>query len=628
MERRAFGTWSSSLDAARVAQAGVRFGQPAGFRGDRFWIEGRPDEGGRQVLVRSDAGGGISDVVPGDVNVRSTVHEYGGGDYAVCAHGIALAAPEGGASWLEGLGTGTPSALPGARRDARYADFAISPDGEVVMCVEETHHDDREPTNQLVALHRSTGRRVVVEAAHDFVSSPVFSPRGDRLAYLVWDHPRMPWQGTELKACALTQREFGSARSVAGGERESIFQPAFSPDGTLFFVSDRSGWWNLYAMRGDRAEALAPRRAEFGRPQWVFGMQTYGFAANGEVICRVGQGGRSSLMRVHAETGAATEIPLPFSSIDGVAVSEMEVILVAASERENSTVAVLDLETGALSRLRGGGAGLSEETISVADPRTFATSGGESAHGFFYAPRSDRWLGPEGASPPLLVRTHGGPTSASGAALDSSIQFFTSRGFAVFDVNYRGSTGYGRAYWEALGGQWGVLDVDDCEAAAADAVARGEADPSRLAIRGGSAGGYTTLCALAFGTAFHAGASYYGIGDLSLLAEDTHKFESHYTDWLIGPYPEARALYRERSPLHAADKLTCPVIFFQGMRDRVVPPNQAETMVAALRDTGIHCEHVTFAEEGHGFRRADTIVACLERELAFYRHVFGLTGKA
>jgi dipeptidyl aminopeptidase/acylaminoacyl peptidase len=626
MERAPYGTWRSPLGADRVAVAGVRYGQPQTFRGDGFWVEGRPEEGGRQVLVCATSGGVVRDLTPAGLNVRSTVHEYGGGDYAVGSGGGVFALAEGGARVFSWEAPSEATALTGALADARYADFAISPDGDSIACVEEVHREGREAQNRLVLFGRATGSRHVVAEDHDFVSSPVFSPDGDRLAYLTWDHPRMPWQGTELRVCGLSGGEAQGARRVAGGPSESIFQPTFAPDGTLVFVSDRSGWWNLYALRGGASHPLAPRAEEFGRPQWVFGMTTYAFSGE-EIVCRVGVEGSSRLARLDPTAGTLEFMPLPVSEIDGLAVSGPEVWMVAAGAHEARGVAVYNLENRSLARIRGGGAaGLADDVIAVAEARQFATAGEETAYGFFYAPVGDGVRGPEGESPPLLVRTHGGPTSASGSALDLSIQYFTTRGFAVFDVNYRGSTGYGRAYWEALAGQWGIVDVEDCAAAATDAVARGLADPSRLAIRGGSAGGYTTLCALTFGDVFHAGASYYGIGDLELLARDTHKFESHYTDWLVGPYPEARALYRERSPLHFARSLRRPVIFFQGLRDRVVPPNQAETMVAALAAAGVDHEYVTFANEGHGFRDATSLVTALERELGFYRRVFDLGG--
>jgi len=593
---------------------------------DDYWIEGRPAEAGRQVLVRSRSGK-LSDLTPVGLNARSTVHEYGGGDYVVAGERAVFSDAAGGAH-LQSLEEGCAAPLPGSSSGCRYADFAVSPDGRFVAVVEEEAKAGDEPTNRMLVIEIANGARRVVDESYDFVSSPCFAPDGSSLAYLGWNHPHMPWQGTELRRVPWSQDGPGATHGVvAGGSDESIFQPSFSPDGHLTFVSDRTGWWNLYRLEGEKLRSLAPRDAEFGQPQWVFGMRTYGYRNSQEIVGVFREGGFSLLFFLAVGGGELSESHFssdaPLTDIDAISVEPDRALLIAGGPNRARGVLRFELATGETEQLAGGEEVLEDAWISRAESRSFAT-GASRAHGFFYAPKNPLQSAPAAAKPPLLVRTHGGPTASSGSALDLSIQYFTSRGFAVFDVNYRGSTGYGRDYRLALAGQWGVIDREDCEAAALDAVRSGDAHPTQLAIRGGSAGGYTTLCALTFGDVFRAGASHYGIGDLSLLARDTHKFESRYTDWLVGPYPESQALYRERSPLHHSELLTCPVIFFQGSEDRVVPPNQAETMVEALAARGILHEYHCFEGEGHGFRHAKSIIAALEGELAFYRRVFGL----
>jgi dipeptidyl aminopeptidase/acylaminoacyl peptidase len=443
----------------------------------------------------------------------------------------------------------------------------------------------------------------------------------------------MPWDGTELWVAEIgADGALASPRRVAGGAEESIFQPAWSPDGQLHFVSDRSGFWNLYRWledprSPDTLQALCPRSAEFGAPQWGFGMATYGFAADGRIICAFTEGGRWRIAALEPRAGRLTPYDMPYTTISmyaGVRVHDRRAVFVAGSPSEPESVVELDLERGSLHVLRQSTTfRIEPEYLSIPEPIEFPTTGGRTAHAFYYPPGNRDFQGPTGERPPLIVLCHGGPTSAAGSTLDLRIQFWTSRGFAVANVNYGGSTGYGRAYRERLRGTWGVVDVDDCAHAARALVARAAADPLRLAIAGGSAGGYTTLCALAFRDVFRAGASYYGVSDLEALARDTHKFESRYLDRLIGPYPAARELYRERSPIHAADRIRCPVIFFQGLEDPVVLPNQAEIMVEALKSRGVPVAYLGFAGEQHGFRRAETIVQALEAELYFYGRVFG-----
>jgi dipeptidyl aminopeptidase/acylaminoacyl peptidase len=435
----------------------------------------------------------------------------------------------------------------------------------------------------------------------------------------------MPWQGSELWVAALdTAGTPIETRRVAGGADESVGEPRWSPAGELHFVSDRSGWWNLYRERSRRIESLHPRDAEFGEPHWVFGQAMYGFAADGSIVCVFDQDGRSHLARMEARGDAFSELATPFCAIRNLRVGPGFVACIAASETEVEAVVRLDLASGAWRVLRRASEiALDPGDVSIAETITFAGSGGAPAHAFFYPPRNGSFTGPAGAWPPLLVASHGGPTSATNPALALARQFWTSRGFAVVDVNYGGSSGYGRAYRERLEGQWGIVDVDDVVAAARFLVARGDVDGARLAIRGGSAGGYTTLAALTFRDFFQAGASHFGVSDLEALARETHKFESRYLDSLVGPWPASADVYRARSPIHFPERMTSALILLQGAEDKAVPPSQAETMYRAVRANGLPVAYLLFEGEQHGFRRAATIRRAFEAELYFYGRVFG-----
>ncbi len=619
MERAPYGSWRSEIRSADVAAGARRLSQPRIDAGFVYWLEGRPTEGGRQVVMAASAGGEPTARTPSDVNVRTRVHEYGGGDFL--AAGPALYCSDDADGRVRTLGRGAPLTPAGAR----YADFAVSPDGRWLVAVEERAREGREPTNHLVAISLPGGGPPVTLAPDfDFVSSPTFSPSGDRLAFLGWNHPNLPWDGTELHELAWGPRGAGTRRHVAGGDRESIFQPRYSPAGHLTFVSDRSGWWNLEQERGGDRVALCPRAAEFGRPQWVFGLSTYDFIDEGRLLCVRGEGGRYALGTLSLEDGTLHDIALPYDAFDGVSVEGEEAALIVAGPGTAPTVGRLELVSGRFTPVRASLAEAPDPArLAPSESWTFATRDGDTAHAFLYRPTHPDHEGLSGTRPPLLVKSHGGPTGAATSALNLGIQFWTSRGFAVVDVNYRGSTGFGRAYRDRLRDAWGILDVADCVDAALGLVEQGVVDAERLAISGGSAGGFTTLCALTFHDVFRAGASHYGIGDLEALARDTHKFEARYLDGLVGPYPEARERYVERSPIHHADRLSCPVIFFQGLEDRVVPPSQAEAMVAALAARGLPHAYVPFEGEQHGFRRAENQQTALEGELYFYSRVFG-----
>ncbi|MGH2620099.1 MAG: prolyl oligopeptidase family serine peptidase, partial [Anaerolineales bacterium] len=513
----------------------------------------------------------------------------------------------------------------------RYADGRLTPDGQWIVCVRESHLADGEARNEIVAVQpQGSGEPRILATGRDFYAAPRPSPEGKSIAWLEWDHPRMPWDGTELWLGDFSNTSsLDHPRKLAGGPTESIFQPEWSPTGTLHFVSDRTGWWNLYRWAGDRADALLPMEAEFGSPAWSFGYTHYAILPDGRIAAMYSKDGLDYLGWMPPEgrewapidTGLTSFSPhgLHFETVSG------RLIIVGGAPDRPPSVYALDIETGSLEILSTLESNLPDPSyFSHPRPIIFPTTGGQIAHALYYPPRNGDHQAPIGTLPPLIVISHGGPTSSTTSEFYLPRQFWTSRGFAVVDVNYRGSTGYGRPYRESLYGTWGVYDVEDCIAAAQYLVDQGKADPERLIIRGGSAGGYTTLCALTFHDEFAAGASYYGVADLETLARDTHKFESRYLDSLIGPYPEAVELYQRRSPIHFAGQLACPIILFQGLEDQVVPPAQAEIMVEALQSKGLPHAYLAFPGEGHGFRQADNVRRALEAELYFYSRIFGI----
>jgi len=621
----ACGSWASPITAEQIARSSVGLGQIALDAQDVYWTEMRPAEGGRNAIVRW-RDGVTQDILPAPFSARTRAHEYGGGAFTV-VDGVIFFSNDGDQRLYRLAPDGAPRALtPEAGR--RYADGVPDRTRQRLLCVCEDHDAGGEPVNTIVGVDLDgAGEPRTLISGNDFYAAPRLSPDGRRLAWLAWNHPDMPWDGTELwLADVAPDGSLADARRVAGGRDESVFQPAFSPDGTLYFVSDRSNWWNLYRLRHERVEALAPMEAEFGLPQWVFGMSTYAFESARRLVCAVNRAGTWQLAVLDTDTLGTDFIETPFTEFSGVTAAHGKAVFIAASPVLPTSVVRLDLVARRHEILRSS----SSETpdpgyLSAPQALTYATTDGELAHAFYYPPENRDFRALTGERPPLLVLGHGGPTAAASSGLNLKIQFWTSRGFAVLDVNYRGSTGYGREYRRKLDGRWGVADVEDCVAGARHLVESGLADGKRLAIRGGSAGGYTTLCALTFHDLFRAGAAYYGVSDLEALARDTHKFEAHYLDRLVGTYPEHRDLYRERSPIHHVERLSCPVIFFQGLEDRVVPPDQTEKMADALRAKGIAVAYVPFAGEAHGFRRAENIRRALEAELYFYSRLFGFS---
>jgi dienelactone hydrolase len=625
------GAWPSPISAAIVAAGAAPLSQTAIDGADVYWLAGRASEGGRNTLLRQ-RGADVAELTPAGAapfNVRTRVHEYGGGALLVDAGTVYFSHFADNRLYMLRDGqAAVPLSEAGSRR---YADLVADRARARLIAVCEDHANAGYPDNCIVAIGLDGSQSTLV-AGSDFYAAPRLSPDGSQLAWLSWMHPRMPWQGTELWLAEVGADGLHNARLVAGGADEAICQPEWSPAGVLHFVSDRSGWWNLYRCAADghgAASALCPRAAEFGSPHWTFGNAMYGFRSEHDIICTYIEEGVSHLARLSGVDGSLTPIATPYQDMRELRVAGDVLVLLGGAPTIATELARIDLASGELTVLARSIAALpaaiDSADLSVPESIAYPSANGRTAHAFYYPPQNARYQAPAGSLPPLMVIGHGGPTSMATNTLKLATQYWTSRGFAVLDVNYGGSTGFGRAYRDALKGQWGVVDVDDCVAGARYLAARGVVDSARLVIRGGSAGGLTVLCALAFHDVFKAGASYYGVSDLAGLDADSHKFESHYTDYLIAPQPQAQALYRQRSPIHHADKLRSPMIFFQGLDDKVVPPPQSEVMVEALRRAGVPVAYLTLEGEGHGFRKLDSIVRTLEAELYFYLRMFGVT---
>jgi len=622
-----YGSWASPITSDLIVAGTVGLSQPLIDSNDIYWIEMRPSEGGRSVIVKRDSEGHIADITPPGFNARTRVHEYGGGDYAVRDGEVYFSNFSDQQIYVQRKG-GPPEALT-AVPNMRYADAFVDHQRRRLICIREDHTVvGREAVNSLISLNFAGdyGAGEVLVTGNDFYSSPRLSTDGARLAWLTWNHPNMPWDESELWVAGIKgDGSLDAPERVAGGNQESIFHPQWSPRGELYFVSDRNGWWNIY--RQDRAgvvEAVIEMEAEFGMPQWVFGMSTYAFESAERIVCSYVEEGIWRLATIDTETRRLEPVKCPYTDISYIRSSPGYDVMRAGSPTEPLSLVRLDLNTREFEVLRkANNIDIANGYLSQPETIEFPTEDDRIAYGFFYRPTNANYRAPANERPPLLVLSHGGPTAASTASKSLTIQYWTSRGIGVLDVNYGGSTGFGRAYRDRLKGKWGIVDVDDCVNGARYLVARGDADPNRLMISGGSAGGYTTLCALTFRGAFKAGASHYGVSDAEALAKDTHKFESRYLDGLFGPYLQARDVYYARSPINFTDRLSCPVIFFQGLEDKVVPPSQAEIMVAALEAKGIPVAYIPFAGEQHGFRQAQNIKRALDGEFYFYSRVFG-----
>jgi dipeptidyl aminopeptidase/acylaminoacyl peptidase len=615
-EQRPYGTWKSPLSAADTVGGVVDFGLIAVDGEDLYWVEVRPSEAGRHVLVRRDRDGHISDVTEPPINVRTRVHEYGGGAYLVGGGQVAYSEFSDQRLYLLGSGPITPE--PPTPGGLRYADGRFLPDGGIV-CVRESHGDD-EPVNEIVMVDPASVTVTVLATGRDFYSNPRPSADGDRLLWLEWDHPNMPWDGTTLVTATITEEGLVDRHEVAGGPDESIFQPEWAPDGGIVFVSDRTGWWNLYHATGTAVVPIHAREADFGGPAWIFGYKTFGFLSGGRILATYWEKGTDHLCVIGAD-GTLTDLPDELTLHNYLLTDgESRAWFAGHGAHFPSAVYQLDVDGGNRELIRANPMPI--DAAYLPEPRafTFPTGDAEVAHAVHYPPANPEFTAPEGERPPLIVKIHGGPTSLSPPRVRTDFLFWTTRGFAVVDVNYRGSTGYGRDYRNRLRMNWGITDVEDAVAAARYLVERGEADEDRLIITGGSAGGYTTLAALAFEDAFSVVCSYFGVADLGLLVDDTHKFESRYLDGLVGTDREEM---RRRSPLYSVDRIEVPVVLFQGLEDKVVPPEQAEVIAAGLAESGIPYAHITYEGEDHGFKKAENITHSLESELAFYAMVLG-----
>ncbi len=593
-----YGTWTSPITSEWLTLSQKKFGTIVLDKDTIYWDEMRPNENGRSVVVQLSTDGEKRDMTPDNFSVRTRVHEYGGAPFTVHEGKVYFVNDKDQRIYLDTEALTEPG--------VRFADLHVY--GNYLIAVGEKEHD-----NFLVCLDLTTKKWHKIAGGNDFYASPAFNKDGSQVAFITWNHPQMPWDGTELWLADFKGGHLSNLQKIAGSVSESIFQPSFSPSNILHFVSDLTGWWNLYRWHG-KIEPVCHREAEFGLPQWVFGMSTYAFAGDKIIAASVKDGCWS--------LGLSPDFkPLDLQStyFSQIRANSKFAVFIAGSSLEDKAIYKYDLIKKKTTLLAHNvHPHLDSGYISKGQFVTYPSGNGRKAHAFYYPPMNKDFKAPDGTLPPLVVMTHGGPTSAASPTYDLKIQYWTSRGIAVLDVDYGGSTGYGRPYRDALKGTWGIVDVEDCEAGAKYLVDQKKADPKKLAIRGGSAGGYTTLAALTFGKTFTVGASYYGVSDLTALAEETHKFEARYLDSLVGPYPAQKKLYEDRSPLYKVEKLKCPVIFFQGSEDLIVPLNQAEKMYEALKKRGIMTELVVYEGEQHGFRKAQNIRDSLEKELAFY----------
>ena len=621
-----YGSWKSPITTDLIVSEAIGMGQVVLDDEDIYWLEMRPSEGGRMVIVKQALESKPVDVTPEPLSVRTRVHEYGGAAYLVNDGVVFFSNFSDQRMYRQDPGEEPKPITPEA--DMRYADGCFDATRNRIICVREDHASGGEPVNLIVSIDAAgEAEQEVLFQGSDFCSNPRISPDGRTLCWLTWDHPNMPWDGTQLYSGRFNDNgKLGEPHLVAGSATESIFQPEWSPDNVLHFVSDRNGWWNLWRSEKGQLWPLTSREGEFGKPQWVFGSGTYSFASDELIACSYTENDAWKIAMLHIPSKMLLAIETPYSEMGrgDLKVGDGKIVFIGGAPSLPMSVVQIDLASSKWWELRkSNNLEIDDGYLSTAQPVEFPTENGQTAHAFYYPPKNGDFDGPAGEKPPLLVKSHGGPTGSASTALDLGIQFWTSRGIGVLDVNYGGSTGYGREYRERLNGAWGIVDVDDCCNAALHMVAQGNADPDRLAIDGGSAGGYTTLAALTFKEVFKAGASHYGVSDLEALAKETHKFESRYLDGLVAPYPEGNELYQERSPINHTEKLSCPLILFQGLEDQIVPPNQAEMMFDAVRAKGIPTAYIPFEGEQHGFRRSENIKRALEAELYFYSKVFG-----
>lgn len=620
-----YGSWKSPITSAMMTASTIRLEDVVLDGTDIYWSEQHPNEKGRYVIERWTPAGSIQELLPAPWSARTRVHEYGGSAFTV-VDGIVYFQNDADQRVyrLDENGSTTPL-TPAA--DIRHADFTFDRKRNRLIAVREDHTTSAlEAVNSIGSIPLDGSLHCeILASGHDFYATPRVSPDGAQLAWLSWDHPNMPWDGSELWVGEFAaDGSLTNQRLVAGGKRESIFQPIWSPDGTLYFASDRTGFWNIYRDTPDGPRIVLEKPNEYGKPLWVFSITTFGFLDAGRILATSFANGKWQLSIIDVETGNETPFDLPSTTIDDLLARDGIAAFVAGSPVEPSTLVRLDVDAGKLTRIRSTSSTEPDRGyLSVPGMVDFPTTGGLIAHGFFYPPQNKDFVAPAGELPPLIVQSHGGPTSSTSTALRFQIQYWTSRGFAVLDVDYGGSTNYGRVYRERLNGQWGIVDIDDCVNGAKHLIDEGLVDPDRIAIIGWSASGYTTLSALAFRDFFKAGISSYGIGDLEAMTQDTHKFESRYLDGLIGPYPERIDLYKERSAINYVDQISAPMLILQGLEDKVVPPNQAQMMYDAVKAKGLPVAMVLYEGEQHGFRKAETVRHSQDGSLYFFGRVFG-----
>jgi dipeptidyl aminopeptidase/acylaminoacyl peptidase len=629
-----YGTWLSPIQSSVIVENAV---SPLEIqideKGTVYWIELRPSESGRYVLRSNKQ---EEDLIPKTFNCRTRVHEYGGGSYMVKNDNIFFTNFVDQRIYrldLNGKNLPVPLTKESENVSLRYADFSIDSFREQLICVHEDHKNESDVQNMIAAISfKDSSSLITLASGYDFYSSPRISPNGEYLIWICWNNPNMPWDETELWIGELTKGEnvqLKNQRKLFGEKNESILQPKWSPDGKyIYFISDRNNWWNIYrtTIDGKTSEHMYDMEAEFGGPGWQFGTSYYGFDSNENIVTSCWKDGIAKLNTIDVQTKKL--IPLTateeYTDIRYVNVYNQNVYFIGSSSIKPTEIVEYNIEKKTKNILgRSSNLTIDQRYLSIPETITFKT-GDEIAYGLYYPPKNDDYpiLNNTNELPPLLVRSHGGPTSATTSAYNLRIQYWTSRGFALLDVNYRGSTGYGRKYRDSLRNNWGIYDVQDCIAGAEYLVQQNKVDRKRLTIDGGSAGGYTTLCALTMYDYFSAGASHYGVSDLELLARDTHKFEARYLDLLIGDYPAKKDIYIERSPINHIKNLSKPIIFFQGTEDKIVLPSQAELMVNALREKHLPVAYVLFEGEQHGFRKAENIRKSLDGQFYFFSKIF------
>jgi len=610
MKRAPCGSWESPITAQSIASGAVLFSELfLAPQGTLYWLERRPQEKGRVALLSWNEEEGEKELLPKEFNVRTRVHEYGGGALLVDEERVFFVNDADQQVYC--LERGKIRQVT-RNANARFADGRAS--GSSLFYVMEEHGD--EVVNSIVRIDSETGSVEKIAEGQDFYACPRISPDGRTLAYLCWNHPNMPWDGTELRTLDL---ETGAENRIAGGASESIATPSWSPQGDLYYLSDRSNWWNLY--RTGNSHPLFPMEAEFSLPQWVFGQTLYGFDRD-QIACSYIVNG-TSFFGVGKPGKQLKLLDLPYTAATYVSVQPGKMAFIASSPEEPPSILLFEINEGKERVIKRVKLPFPRGFLAKPQNLSFPSGSGRVAHAFYYPPTNPYFQGLEGEKPPLLVHCHGGPTAYDPPSYNSNALYWTSRGFAYMTVNYGGSAGYGRAYRDLLKGQWGVVDVEDSARAALYCVEMGLADPKRLAIEGGSSGGYTTLEALCQTRVFQVGADHFGVSDLERLALDTHKFESHYLDRLIGPYPEKKALYQERSPVDHVERLGSAAIIFQGDEDAIVPPSQSEEIYESLLARNIPTAYLLYKGEQHGFRRAENIQRTYEAQLYFFSKILG-----